>query len=471
MSIFNIFKQKQTIEVEPNNQLWQQLFYLLNTDHPIYMADKPKEYVTKGYVYNDLIYSIIKTKQDIAKSINWLAYKVTDEKAYRQMNYAIKGVKAGLNVQKNTNDAIHYRKKALEEVSGTLVNKFLEKPNSHQTFNEIVEELFGWFDITGNFYLYGLEREDRMRTLQSIHVAPAQNVEIVAGDWLNPIEGYKLKHYYGNQTVIPADQVLHIKNWNPDYDTDGRQLYGLSPLRAGTRILELDNAGLDTSTASYQNSGVRGLIHALANNNGNQNFTAEQAALIKTKIESWTGTSKANSLAATNAPVGYTEIGKSPVDLGVMQAMDKNMVRLCNLLQSPVELYLPGTTFSNKAEARKNLITTGILPKMELFKDKMNKWAIERFNTDRDKYIIDYDLFSIAELQDDLTKITNMYKGMDWVTINEKREAMNYGTYENDLADTLFVQPFAMPIDQVNYSTDIEEVDKQLKKLGARAYE
>jgi hypothetical protein len=172
----------------------------------------------------------------------------------------------------------------------------------------------------------------------------------------------------------------------------------------------------------------------------------------------------------TNAPIQVTEIGKSPVDLGVYTAMDKNAVRLCNLFQIPPELYLPGTTFSNKLEARKQLITSNVLPKMDLLRDRLNRWVIEKYNDGRNKYHIDYDLFSIVELQDDLSAIANMYKGIDWVTTNEKRHAMNFDAVENPLADELYVDPFKMPLSQVNYDTGFDDIDNELKRLKSKAY-
>jgi HK97 family phage portal protein len=366
---------------------------------------------------------------------------------------------------------LEFRKKALEEVSGTEVNRLIANPNDHQSLSEIAGEFFGWMDLTGNFYLYKLLRDDPGKTINSIHVAPSQEVEIIAGTWFDPIKGYRLKAYLAHEE-IDKDLIMHLKNWNPDFDYDGRQLYGVSPLQAGARILQLDNMGIDTSTSNFKNSGVRGIIHRLATGQGMNapDFTLEQAQHAEKKIDSWTGTDKAGKIIATNAPVGFTEIGKSPVDLGVFTAMDKNQVRLCNLFKVPPELFLPGTTFSNKAEARKNMITTGILPQMENFRDQINRFAVEPLNKGRDKYYIDYDMFSIAELQDDLSKVAAMLAISPWLTDDEKREAMNYGEFGHPLAKELFVDPFKMPMSQVNYDTGFEQVDDELKRLKSKVY-
>jgi len=464
-----VHKQLMKIVAADQNALFRQMFQMINTDMGITLKDA-QDFIDKGYLYNDIIYSIISTKQEIGKSIKWVAYEIIDDKAMRDMRYHMTAYSKGINPAMNLKNATALRKKALQEISNTEANRLINRPNAHQTLSEIVAEYFGWIDLTGNFYLYRLNRDDKQQTVASVHVAPATDVEIVAGNWLDPIRGYRLKLYLSGD-IIEKEKILHIKTWNPDFDYDGRQLYGVSPLRAGARILNLDNKGIDTSTANFANSGVRGIIHRATHSGGElYGFSPEQAEQVKKKLESWEGVEKSGKIVATDAPVAFTEIGKSPVDLGVFQAMDKNQVRLCNLLKVPPELFLPGTTFSNKAEARKNMITTGILPQMELLRDKLNGFMIAPLNTGREKYYIDYDLFSIAELQDDLSKISEMLRGATWLTDDEKREAMNYGEFGHPLAKELFVDPFKMPMSQISYDSGFDEVDEELKRLNMKVY-
>lgn len=466
----------KALQSTDSNLLFQQMFQYINKDLPVWLGKDPKNFIEKGFLYNDLVYSIISTKFTIAESIDWLPYKVVDEKSLRGMNYHMKAAKAGINAEHNLKAAQKFRTKALEEVKDKAVKDLVDHPNSHQTLANIAAEFFGYMDLIGNFYLYGMPRNDNGKSFQSFHVAPAQEVEIIAGDWYNPVQAYRLKAYLGREK-IQAENMMHLKNWNPDFDYDGRQLYGVSPLQAGARILALDNTGIETSEINFANSGVRGIIHQAVHKEGMANgMTPEQAQQLKNKVDSWSKKEKSGSIAATNAPIAFTKIGDTPVDLGIYQAMDKNMIRLCNLFKVPPELFMTGTTFSNKAEARKNMITTGILPMMDIFRDKFNKFAVSKINQSTGKeYYIDYDLFSIAELQEDLSKIAEMYRNVNWVSRNEKRAAMNYGSVppEKDpagLADELFIDPFEMPLSQVGYDTGFERADEELKKLKSKVY-
>ena len=437
---------------DEGNELFRQMFSMINDGSPIWVGEKQRDYIDKGYAYNDLIYSIISTKFEAARSIDWVAYKVKDKKAFRQYK--------AYNERGDTLlKSMKLKEQALEEVETGDAYKLLEKPNDYQSFNEIVQDYFAWTDLMGNFYLYGLESLRKEGQFQSIHVAPAHMVEIIAGTQFQPVKGYSIKDWFTD--VISPHKILHIKNWNPDYRSDGRHLYGMSPLKAGGRVLTLDNAGIDASATMFKNQGVRGIIHRSAGQD-NHGFTIEQALQLKNKLEqSYNNPDKAGALAATNAQVGFTNIGRTPVDLGILESMQQNLQRLCNVFQVPMELFAPGSTFSNKKEARKHMITTGVIPKLNVFRNRINRWLIQPYGN----YFIDYDMMSIAELQDDIEKVATMLKGMDFITDNEKRRQMDYERYDHPLADTLFVSPNRIPITMAMYDTDPAAVELEMEKI------
>lgn len=470
------------MRTDPDNELFAQLFEQINSITNLgVMIDgtDPKQFIDKGYLYNDLVFSLISIKYDMTLPIDWYAYEVVDEMKFRRIGYLQKTIASGKDVNKNLKELSKLKYKALKPAEGSEVARLINYPNSYKSFSELVAEFFVWMDLTGNYYLYGHQRSDTNDKIISLHNAPAHEVEIVAGTTFDPIKGYRIKAFVNNQNeVIPAEKVMHIKTFNPNYRIDGSHLYGISPLQAGYRIINLDNTGVDTSTSNFANSGVRGIITAMQNKDGMETgLTPEQAKQLKEKVQSWSGKGKSGSVVATNAPVSFLDIGKSPVDLGVYTAMDKNMVRLCNLLKVPPELYMPGTTFSNKAEARKKMITAGILPYMDLFKQKFNQFAVKRYNRNGKKYVVDYDMFSITELQDDLKSIMDMYAGKDWITKNEKREATNYPSISEEkdpagLADTLMIDPFKVPLSDFNMMQDdgFNNIDETMKRLNSSTY-
>lgn len=432
---------------EQGNQLFQQMFSWINTDNPIWIGERQRDYIDKGYLYNDLVYSIIKTKADAAKSVDWVLYKIKDPQKLRQYQ-------AMVEKGDTINKTMKLKKQALEEVDNNISDKIINAPNHYQSLGEIIEEYFSWMDLMGNFYLYG-SPDAAGGKFQSVHVAPAHKVEIIAGTMFDPIKGYRLQNWFAGDNIDPKN-VLHLKNWNPDFDESGRHLYGVSPLRAGGRILTLDNEGIDTSASTFKNQGVRGILHR-AGSADLPDMSPEQVDDLKNKVTAMQGKGRAGGIAATDSAVGFTKIGDSPVDMGVLTAMDKNLQRMCNLLQVPVELFAPGSTFNNKAEARKHMITTAIIPRLNIIRNRLNRWWVKPYGN----YFLDYDVMSITELQDDLESKVKMLNQMDWITDNEKRTATDYEAYDHGLADTLWVDPMKVPIEQADYDTDIEQARRE----------
>jgi hypothetical protein len=52
------------------------------------------------------------------------------------------------------------------------------------------------------------------------------------------------------------------------------------------------------------------------------------------------------------------------------------------------------------------------------------------------------------EMQDDMDKLVAQLSAAYWLTPNEKRTAMNYGVYENELMDKPFIPQGLMTLDE-----------------------
>ena len=56
------------------------------------------------------------------------------------------------------------------------------------------------------------------------------------------------------------ENVLHIADFNPYYDGTGSHLYGMSPLKAGLRVLDANNEAVTTGLKYLQNQMARGVL-------------------------------------------------------------------------------------------------------------------------------------------------------------------------------------------------------------------
>jgi len=106
----------------------------------------------------------------------------------------------------------------------------LNNPNPYMSRAELIEAALTFYLIFGDTYTayekvdMGLNAGMPIR----LDVLPPQWVELILGTYLDPVQGYKFI-MSGNVLDYEKDQMLHWKEFNPDYDLQGTgHLKGMS---------------------------------------------------------------------------------------------------------------------------------------------------------------------------------------------------------------------------------------------------
>jgi len=454
MSIFDRFRKKEA-SLQMNNEDWRLLssilFRYVNRDMNINPIISKSDYITKAYLYNATVYSVISLRANAAKGVPWLVYKIKNSQKFRQYRDI---TRKDLNLHKT----LVLKEQSLEEVENGPINELLKAPNPFMSFADIIEGCFVYRDCTGDAYIYHIDNKSTKQILQ-LHLLPAHRTKIVGNTFLDPVKGYRCD--YLHQDMLPKEKVMHWKYFNPLWDADGSQLYGMSPLVAATRTINADNEAVNNEYASFANEGVKGILTGTENTD--MEFTKEQADLLIKKLKKATDRAKEGegNIAFNRAPMNYLKIGETPVDLGVLDSKKYNKEVLCNIFRiHPALLSSDASTLDNLKEARKALMTISVMPDLDSFKENFNIIIQRAFGTE---FYVDYDLLAIAELQDDIEKLAKTYQSMDWITANEKRAATNYEDYPDANADLLFTDMGKVPL---GYGMDssFERVDEEIEK-------
>lgn len=457
MKIFGFNITKKALEdYQFNNEDWQivsqMLYRYVNRGMNINPIVSKSDYITKGFAYNGTVFSVINMRANAAKGVPWLVYKIKNSQKFREYR-AI--TRKDLNLAK----AISLKDQSLEEVEGTPINKLLKRPNPTESFQDIVEGMFIYRDCTGDAYLYQVENPTTKEIMQ-LHQLPADKTKIVGGTFLDPVAGYRLDGVF-DKPLLP-EKVMHWKYFNPIWDLTGIQLYGLSPLVAATRTINSDNAGIDNENSSFANEGVKAII--TGTDNTDIDFTKEQADNLLKKFKRAITRAKSGdgNLMFNRAPLQMLKIGETPIDLGVLDSRKYNKEILCNIFRiHPSMLSSDASTLNNTKEGRKALMTMSVMPDMDSLRDNLNTMIQGSFG---EQWFIDYDFMAISELQDDINVLATTLKTMDWVTINEKREATNYDGYPDKAADMLYGNMGQVPL---GYGMDssLQKIDEQIAKF------
>ena len=455
MSIFRK-KIKPEQDYQLTNEDWVQLsrmyFKNINRGNDINPFINKTDYIEKGFVRNAAVYSIISLRASAAKGIPWLVYKVKNTQKLRQYRDI---TKKDLDLHR----IITLKEDALEEAYDTPINRLLKRPNPTQSFQDLIEALFVYRDTTGDAYLSQVDNPVTKEIMQ-LFVLPSDKTKIVAGPFTDPVAGYRFEAL--SKDIILPEKVMHWKYFNPRWHSDGRQLYGLSPLVAASQNINSDNAGIDNETASFANEGVKGIL--TGTDQAEIEFTKAQTDTLIKKLKRATTRAKAGdgNVMFNRAPMDYIKIGETPVNLGVLDSRKYNKEALCNIFHIHPSLFSSdASTLNNLTEARKALITMSVMPDMDSLRDNLNTMFQRAFG---DQWFVDYDIMAISELQDDLEKLSKTLLNMDWITINEKRAATQYEEYKDPTADILLTDMNKVPL---GYGMDsgFEEIDDNINKL------
>ncbi len=190
-------------------------------------------YIREGYQRNATIYSIINLITKASTTIPFQIYEVNNETSAKQYKSITSGIMDGNAMYK----ANILRKRAFTELKDTPLENLLNRPNPEQSFSTFLQELIAFGKLTGNRYIYGVKPETGPNSdkFGQLYVLPSQLVQIVSDGLLEPVAGYRI--IYNATVEVAPEDICHIKDFNPDYNSAGSNLYGQSPLRAGLRVL------------------------------------------------------------------------------------------------------------------------------------------------------------------------------------------------------------------------------------------
>ena len=436
-SILDRFKSLVTKGAQNTNINYNKALYNWLGNSIVWNQENDETYIKQGYQTNATVYSIINLITKAATTIPLQVYEVknvADSKRYKSMTSGYMDA----NVMHN---ARVLKGKAFNELQGHPLLELMERPNPAQSYNSWLTEVIAFGKLTGNRFIYGIgpETGGNANKFTELYVLPSQNVEIVSGGIMEPVQGYKLQ--YNGTFEAPADSICHIKDFNPDYDGTGTHLYGQSPLRAGLRSLTANNEALTTGVKYLQNQTARGI---LMSEEGDINEVQAQALKDKFRKQHQ-GSQNAGDIIITPSKLSWVNFGLPATDLALIEQYNSTVKDLCNVYNVPVQLLnnTDSATYNNMKEAKKALYQNAVIPELVKLRDELNRWLAPQYGPN---IYIDFDYSAVPELQDELEKIVGQLSQAWWVSPNEKREAMYYGREDNVQMDDFFIPANLMPL-------------------------
>ena len=436
-SFFDRFRNLITKNAQQTADEYNKAIYNWLGESIVWNPENDTTYINEGYRKNATVYSLVNIIAKAASSIPFQVYEKVNDNDYKRY----KAMNSGTLDSSVMHKADYLKKKALVELYDTDLHKLLERPNPAQSYASWITELIAFGKLTGNRYIYGIAPEtgNGAGKYKELYVMPSQLIEIVSGGIMQPVKEYQIE--YNGQYKIPADQICHIKDFNPYFDGSGSHLYGQSPLRAGLRSMTTNNEAVQTGVKYLQNQTARGV---LMSDEGDLNEM--QAQQLKDKFrKNFQGSDNAGDVIITPKKLSWVNFGLNASDLSLIEQYNASIKDLCNIYNVPVTLLnnTESSTFNNVKEAKKALYQNCVIPELNKIADELNRWLAPKYG---DKLCIEFDYSAIPELQEETEKVVDQMAKAWWLTPNEKRSAMSFGTdEENEILNEYYIPANLIP--------------------------
>lgn len=401
-------------------------------------SDNQENYIIKGYNFNDVIYSIVNLIVEKCKVAPFGIYKIKDEAAYKQLT-VLKSKKEISAVEYVK--ALSLQSKALTPVTdpglGPLAKWFelLKYPNANDTFTELTGNAIAYKLLTGNTYLLGkpLAAGANKGVPQDIQLLPSQWVNIFA-TFTFPAEvtGYTIPVWGLNFT---PDQIAHIKCFNPNWQVNGDQLYGMSPLRAALLRINKNNALTEAEASTFQNEGIKGIMY-MKNQVGNVDgdlVLPEVKTMKESLMTEWSGTHNRGRIGLSGYEMGYIPIGMTSEEMEIIESSYLDLRYFCNIFGVPSQLMNDpqSRTYNTQKEVEKALTNRCAVPRLNEIKNAFNRkgssvWGLPK------GHVIDYDISCYPELQADVKDTAEWTSKIIAISPNEQRELCGLAALPED---------------------------------------
>jgi len=310
------------------------------------------------------------------------------------------------------------------EITSHPVLDLLQRPNPVQGGNEFFRQLVSFLLISGQAYPEGVEGAGE--GFAELWLPRPDRMKVVA-DESGMVSEYQYTH--NNQTVRWDVDILtgkslirHLKLFNPIND-----FYGMSPLEAGAKSVDLHHATYDWMKALLDNASRPS--GALQMEDGGT-LGDEQYARVREQFEeNHTGARNAGKPFIFEGGLKWVAMGQSPVDMGIIEQKSSAARDVALAIGvPPMMLGIPGdNTYSNYKEARLALYEDTIIPLFEFVLNELSAWLSLYYGDislrgDTDK------VPAIADKKRELWTMADQSKDL---TINERRELKGYPPHQD----------------------------------------
>ena len=296
----------------------------------------------------------------------------------------------------------------------------IARPNPRATRADLFEAVTAHLLIAGNSYVELVALAGRPREL---YVLRPDRMKVVPGrdGWPEAYEysvaGKNLRFDMQEEGALPP--ILHLRLFHPSDDH-----YGLSPLKAAHRALDLHNAASRWNKALLDNAArpSGALVYSAAGN-----LSQEQFERLKSELElNFQGAQNAGRPMLLEGGLDWKSLSLTPKDMDFIEAKHTSAREIALAFGvPPMLLGIPGdNTFSNYAEANRSFYRATVLPLANRLLSSLASWLSPAYGG---ALRLEPDLDQVQALSSERESLWRRVNEAGFLTDEEKRIAVGYG--------------------------------------------
>ena len=295
----------------------------------------------------------------------------------------------------------------------------LERPNGEQDGATFLEALYGHIQVSGNAYVEACSTDGSVREL---HLLRPDRMEVLPGPdgWPEAYEyriGAERVRY---ERLGERSPILHIKLFHALDDH-----YGLSPLEAAARSLDLHDASADWNKALLDNAARPSGALVYTGPDG-QGLSAEQHERLRSDLEeSFQGALNAGRPLLLEGGLDWKPLSMSPKEMDFQEARNGAARDIALAFGvPPMLLGIPGdNTYANYQEANRALWRQTVVPLLTRTAKALGQWLAP----DEPQLRLGFDLDAVDALSHEREALWSRVEAASFLTEDEKRAAVGYG--------------------------------------------
>lgn len=259
------------------------------------------------------------------------------------------------------------------EVTDTPLNRLIERPNYHQSWQEMIAEHSIWLGVTGNAYLYG-DNPTGYLGYTSLYSLPSNKISVVLAndpalpEFQNYVAAYNLKES-GTDYTLPAEQIMHQKS-STLFSDNGLYIYGVSPYLSAVPNLDSLEAIYSARISIIKDRGALGIL-----SNESEIPDKDESKQVKDKLTKYGLLGDQDKIVVTTQKLNWQQMSMNVGELQLLENQKYDFNQLCKLRSiDPLVFSSEGSTYANQEQAYKSYINNVLIPNVTAFYKKLSEW-------------------------------------------------------------------------------------------------